>query len=199
MPAVPVAVKVTGLPPPESPVAVAVSEFGPAVVPRVHELMDAMPVAPVVAGLVPVSDPPPVATAKVTDTPGTGLLFASVTRTAGAVATAVPATALCPSPADAEILAAAPGFTTTEAVWVMATPLIVADTVLVSALVDASVPVVTPRLLVVPGWVRVLPVPLAARITVAPETGFPDASLAVTVMVDEVPPAEMGDEALTVD
>src|SRR5690348_1256649 len=83
----------------------------------------------------------------------------------------------------------------------MATPLIVTDTVFVSALVEVSVPVATPEPSVVPaGWVSVLPVAgLAARITVAPEIGFPPASLAVTVIVDEVPSAEMGDEALTVD
>src|SRR6185437_1356724 len=68
-------------------------------------------------------------------------------------------------------------------------------------LVDVSVPVATPEPLVVPaGWVSVLPVVgLAARITVAPETGFPLASLAVTVIVADVPSAAMGDEALTVD
>src|SRR5690349_10313346 len=39
VPAVPVALKVTGLPPPTKPVAVAVRLFAPAVVPRVHEPM----------------------------------------------------------------------------------------------------------------------------------------------------------------
>src|SRR5206468_405496 len=67
-----------------------------------------------------------------------------------------------------------PGFTVTEAVCVMAVPLAVADTAFVSATVELSVPVATPLELVVPlGWVRVLPLPVAARSTVAPLIGFP--------------------------
>src|SRR5262249_28053584 len=143
-PAVPVAVNVTGLPPPAKPVAVAVREFDPTVVPSVQEPMVAMPVTPVVVGFVPVREPPPVATAKLTVTPKTGLVLASAPGPAGPAAPADPAVALCPSPAEAEIFAAAPGFTTTEACCVIATPLIVADTVFVSALVDARVPVATP-------------------------------------------------------
>jgi hypothetical protein len=63
-----------------------------------------------------------------------------------------------------------PAFTTTVAVCVMATELIVAETVFDSAAVDESVPVATPLALVVPtGWVSVLPVVgVAARTTVAP-------------------------------
>src|SRR5690348_6133730 len=94
----------------------------------------------------------------------------------------------------------APGFTTTAAVWVIATPLIVADTVLVSALVDATVPVATPEPLVVPtGCVSEFPVPLEAITTVAPAMGLPFASFAVTVTVEPVPPAVMGEAADTVD
>jgi hypothetical protein len=64
----------------------------------------------------------------------------------------------------------APAFTTTVAVCVIATVLIVADTVLVPAAVADSVPVATPLAFVVPvGWVRVFPVVgVAARVTVAP-------------------------------
>jgi hypothetical protein len=52
---------------------------------------------------------------------------------------------------------------------VIATELIVAETVFVSATVEASVPVATPLALVVPtGCVRVLLDPVAARTTVAP-------------------------------
>ena len=85
-PAVPVALKVSGEP--VRPALVAVSVFAPAVVPRVQLPTVAMPEAFVVAEP-PVSDPPPAATAKVTLTPATGLPCASVTRTLGAVATAV--------------------------------------------------------------------------------------------------------------
>src|SRR5439155_460663 len=80
-PAVPVAVKVTGLP--ASPLAVAVSEFGPAVGPRIQEVTAAIPFAPVVTDVVGVTVPPPDATANVTLTPPTGLPFASRTITEG--------------------------------------------------------------------------------------------------------------------
>ena len=61
-------------------------------------------------------------------------------------------------------------FTSTVAVWVMATVLIVADTVFDPAAVEESVPVATPLALVVPtGCVRVFPaVGVAASVTVAP-------------------------------
>src|SRR5213078_1596815 len=105
-PAVPVAVNVTGLP--VSPVAVAVSEFGPAVGPSVHDVTAAIPFAPVVTGVVGVTEPPPDATANVTLTPPTGLPFASRTITEGAVATAVPAGAVWPFPALMAIWVAVP-------------------------------------------------------------------------------------------
>src|SRR5260370_37502275 len=84
----------------------------------------------------------------------------------------------------------------------MATALIVADTVLLSATVELSVPVATPLAFVVPtGWVSVLPVPVAASTTVAPGIGLPRASLAVTVIVLWLVPldAVIGVVALTVD
>jgi len=94
----------------------------------------------------------------------------------------------------------APAFTTIVAVWVIASALIVAETVFDSAAVDARVPVATPLALVVPtGWVSVLPVPVAASTTVAPGIGLPFASRAVTVMVEVPLPAVMGDVAATVD
>src|SRR2546430_12399563 len=95
----------------------------------------------------------------------------------------------------------APAFTTTVAVWVMATASIVADTVFDSAAVDDSVPVATPLAFVVPiGCVSVFPVVgVAASVTAAPWTGFPFASRAVTVMVDVPLPAVIGDVAVTVD
>src|SRR5437867_2087098 len=93
-----------------------------------------------------------------------------------------------------------PAFTTTVAVWVTPIPSIVAEIVLDSASVDASVPVVTPLALVVAaGCVSVLPVPVAASTTVAPCTGLPLASRAVTVIVEVPLPAVIGDVALTVD
>src|SRR6059036_382334 len=84
-----------------------------------------------------------------------------------------------------------PAFTTTVAVWVIATELIVAETVFVPAAVALRVPVICPFTSVVPtGWVRVLPaVGVAASVTVAPGIGFPFASRAVTVMVDVPLPA----------
>jgi hypothetical protein len=79
----------------------------------------------------------------------------------------------------------APTLTTTVAVWVIATALMVTDTVFDSATVALKVPVATPLAFVVPtGWVSVLPVPVAASTTVAPAIGLPEASRAVTVIVD---------------
>src|SRR5438876_405453 len=105
-PAVPVAVKVTGLP--VSPVAVAVSEFGPAVGPSVHDVTAAIPLLPVVTGVVGLTVPPPDAAANVTLTPPTGLPFASRTITEGATGTAVPAVADWSLPALIAIELAAP-------------------------------------------------------------------------------------------
>ena len=105
-PAVPVAVKVTGEP--LRPVFVAVRVFEPAVLPSVHvPAKVAMPSDPVVAVIVPLTEPP-VPFAKVTLTPLTGLLFASLIITLGAIATAEPATADCASPAFTAICDAAP-------------------------------------------------------------------------------------------
>src|SRR5206468_3246725 len=62
-----------------------------------------------------------------------------------------------------------PACTTTVAVCVIATVLIVAETVFDSATVELSVPVATPLAFVVAvGWVRVFPVPVAVSTTVAP-------------------------------
>jgi len=93
VPAVPVAVNVTGLP--VKPLAVAVTVFVPTAFPRVHDVTVAIPLPFVVAGFVPLTDPLPAVTANVTVTPATGLPLASVTITAGGEATAVPAGADC--------------------------------------------------------------------------------------------------------
>src|SRR5262245_2014711 len=71
VPAVPVAVKLSGLP--ANVPAVAVSELRPAVVPSVQLPTAATPAAFVV-WVAPVTEPPPDATANVTATPATGLL-----------------------------------------------------------------------------------------------------------------------------
>jgi hypothetical protein len=90
-PAIPVAVKVSG--DPVSPLLVAVSVLPPTIDPNVQLPTVATPLALVVA-LPPVMLPPPVATAKVTVTPATGLSNASRTSTLGAVATAIPTVAV---------------------------------------------------------------------------------------------------------
>ena len=82
----------------------AVRLSAPALVPRVQLPTVATPLALVTAGA-PVTAPPPLATAKVTDAPGTGRPFASVTRTLGSTDTALPATADCASPAWSTIRA----------------------------------------------------------------------------------------------
>src|SRR4051812_31310683 len=101
-PTVPVAVNVA-----DSEPAFAVRVFGPTVTPSVQLPTVAIPLAFVVA-VPPVTLPPPVATVNVTVAPGTGLPFASLMSTDGAVATAVPAIADCASPALFVIEAAAP-------------------------------------------------------------------------------------------
>ena len=90
-PAVAVAVKVRGEYVNEPDVAVSV--LLPAVAPKVQDPRVAIPKLFVV-WVAPVIEPPPVATAKVTLTPLTGLLLESFTITDGAVATADPAVAL---------------------------------------------------------------------------------------------------------
>ena len=102
---VPVAVKLTGLPP--SVPEVALRELLPAAVPRVQLPTVAIPAALVFwAGAV--TEPPPPMTAKVTATPATGLPLRSVTRTLGGVVTAVFTVALWPLPAFAAMVAAGP-------------------------------------------------------------------------------------------
>jgi hypothetical protein len=67
----------------------------------------------------------------------------------------------------------------------MAVPFAVADTVLVSATVELTVPVATPFAFVGPaGWVSVFPLPVAESTTVAPLIGLPLSSFTVTVMLE---------------
>jgi hypothetical protein len=79
--------------------------------------------------------------------------------------------------------------------------LAVAETVLVPATVELSVPDVTPIELVgVAGCVSVLPLPVAASDTVAPLTGFPNSSFAVTRRVEiSVPGAMLVGAAVTTE
>src|SRR5438105_10968582 len=86
-PAMPAAVKVTGLP--VSDPEVAVNVFAPAVALSVQLPTVAMPL-PLVVWLPPVMVPFPGATANVTVTPPTGFPVASFTITDGGDATAVP-------------------------------------------------------------------------------------------------------------
>src|SRR6266542_956783 len=99
-----------------------------------------------------------------------------------------------PAPAGSEVgeavtvdreVETGPGFTVTDAVWVMAVPFALAETVFASATVELSVPVATPLELVgLDGWVSVLPLPVPDSTTVAPLIGFPLASFTVTVIVE---------------
>src|SRR3989454_2366248 len=132
---------------------------------------------------VPVVARPPVALGIGLPTPSlavTVIVEASLAAATGDVAV----TGACPAETAA-------GLTTTAAVCVTATALIVAETVFDSATVELNVPVATPLAFVAAvGWVSVFPVPVAASTTVAPAIGFPEPSLAVTVIVDVVAPHE---------
>jgi len=64
----------------------------------------------------------------------------------------------------------------------------VAVMVFVPTAVELKVPVITPSVPVVPDGVRLLPGPLADRLTVAPLIGFPKASLTVTTIVETLSP-----------
>src|SRR6202165_293750 len=97
--------------------------------------------------------------------------------------------------------ATAPAVTVTPAVCVSATPFTVVETVFPSATVELNVPVATPLASVTAaGCVSVFPLPVAAKTTVAPLTGIPEPSFAVTVIVVVAPPATMlAGAAATVD
>src|ERR1035438_146332 len=122
------------------------------------------------------------------------LLCASLAVTVMVVA-AEPLAATLPGLAEIVELPAltAPGVKVTEAVGVMGVPLMVTDTVLLSALVEASVAVVRPLASVAAlGCTSVLPVPVAANTTLAaaiPGITLLLASFAVTVRVLVAPPS----------
>src|SRR5207248_1257532 len=137
--------------------------------------------------------------ARATVAPGIGFPFASRAVT---VMVEVPLPAAIGDVAVTVDCAAdrVPGFTITVAVCVIATSLIVADTVFAWATVELRVPVASPLALVLAlGCASVLPVPVVANTTVAPGIGLPNPSLAVTVSVEVPVPATIGDVAITVD
>src|SRR5882762_3245203 len=174
VPAAPVAVKVTGLP--VSPVAVAVSEFEPAVGPRVQDVTVAIPFVPVVTGVVGTSVPPPDATANVTATPATGLPLASCTITDGSIGTAVPAVAVWLLPALSAIVLAVPAVpVAVNVTGLPMSPLDVAVSVLVPAVGPSvhDVTVAIPLAFVVCVDPVTLPPPVAtAKVTATPATGL---------------------------
>ncbi len=185
-PGAPVAMKVTGFGVMPPGAAVAVSELGPATVPSVHEIAVAMPEALVVTAATGRTDPPPLATANVTETPETGLRLASRTSTAGAVLTAAPAVAVCPSPVLMDIWVGAPAVIVTplEVAGVKAPPVncsVLAPTVPV---MDNPANVASPAALVLivatpPNAPP--PVRIAAVTDTTPDTAFPEASRTWTV------------------
>src|SRR5207245_10326073 len=154
-PALPVAVKVTGLP--ASDADVAVNVFAPAVALSVQLPTVAMPL-PLVVWLPPVTVPFPGATANVTATPVTGFPFASLTITDGGVLTAVPAVADWLVALFAAIVAAAPAVPVAGKVTGLPIkPVEVAVSVFGPAVaLRVQLPTVSPPLVLV-GWVRPLP------------------------------------------
>src|SRR3989441_5561121 len=180
---VPVAVNGTGLP--VSPLDVAVSVFGRAVGPRVHDVTVAMPLVPVVTAVVGTTVPPPEATAKVTATPLTGLAFASCTITEGSTATAVPAVADWLFPALRAICVAVPAVpVAVNVTGLPVSPLDVAVSVFGPAVGprDHDVTVAMPLVPVVTAVVGVTvpPPDVTANVTATPLTGLPLASCTIT-------------------
>src|SRR5207248_3215799 len=174
VPAVPVAVNVTGLP--ESEPDVAVNVFEPAVALNV-QLPSAAERLAVGVWLPPVIAPLPGATAKVTATPVTGFPFASFTITDGGEFTAVPAVAVWLVGLFAAIVAAAPAVP----VAVKVTGLPVSDPDVAVNVFEPAVAlnvqlptVAMPLPLVV--WLPPVTVPLPSagvNVTATPVTGFP--------------------------
>src|SRR5439155_12585766 len=90
---------------------------------------------------------------------------------------------------------AGPGSTVTVAFWVIVTPLMTAWTIFCCATFELSVPVATPSAPVgAAGWVKGLRDPQPESTTVAPLTGFPLPSPAVTgrLATLDPPPAAIG-------
>jgi hypothetical protein len=186
-PAVPVAVKPTE---PDTPVTVAVTLFGPAVVPSVQLPAVAIPLA-LVDALADTVPPPPV-TAKFTVTPFTGFPLASVTRTLGGALTAVPATALCEVAEFALMFAAAPAAPVALKLTEPETPAALAVTPFTPAVVPRVhvVAVAIPLAFVLTeAGVTDPPPPLTLKLTATLLTPLPFASVTLTLGGDTVPPA----------
>ena len=178
----PDAVNVTGEPASDPLVAVIVLE--PADAPSVQLPTVAMPLSFVVADAL-VTEPPPEATANVTLTPETGLLYSSFTITLGDVDTAVPAVADWPLPPFTATCVAAP--TVPVAVNVTGEPArlpLVAVNVLDPTVVPsvqlptAAMPLV---FVVTDALVTEPPPDVTANVTETPETGLPFASVICTL------------------
>src|SRR5205823_183036 len=190
VPAVAVAVKITGLP--ASPLAVARAVSVRTVVPRVHELAGATPLASVVTGVAGFTVPLAPVALNVTATPETGFPFASFTITEGGELTAAPAVPGWLVGLFAAIVAAVPAVAVAVKITGLpASPLAVARAVSVRTVVPRvqEVAVATPLPSVVTGVAgfTVPFAPAALNVTATPETGFPFASSPLTEGGDLTP------------
>src|SRR5438445_8061033 len=145
----------------------------------------------VVVGGAAVTLPPPVATEKVTVTPGFALPNPSVTRTDGGTATVVPMRAIWLFPALIAMFAAAAAPTVTAAVCEIGTfpapASAAADTVLASAVVEVKVAVNVPPALVVPdAGLSVLLVPVDDSVTFELPIWLLKPYLTVIIIVESV-------------
>src|SRR5256884_6310391 len=177
-PAVAVALKLTG-----DPAPVACPVWLPATVPSVR-VVAAMPL-PLLVDVVGLTDPLPVAGVHVTETPPTGLLNRSATRTESCVGKVVPTLPVCPSPPARVICDAPAAVALMLNVTVVSLPAIVAVAVVVC--VPINIPSVRnvcacPFASVVEVAGSTDPPPdAAAHVTVTPATGLPFASLTSTM------------------
>src|SRR5713101_4063006 len=182
-PAIPVAVNATGLP--ARPAAVAVRVFVPAVVAKVHDVTAAIPLAFVGTAVVGLTVPPPDATVNVTATPATGHPNEFVTRTDGAMATALPALAVWLFPPLMAIWVAAPAvLVAAKFTGLPVSPGAVAVRVFVPHVVPSvqEVTAAMPPALVSTALVGVTvpPPTVTAKVTATPATGLPLASFTIT-------------------
>src|SRR6184192_995943 len=186
-PAVPVAVKVTGLP--VRPLDVTVSVFCPAVALSVHDVSAAIPSVPVLTGVVGVTVPLPSAGVNVTATPVTGFPFASFTITDGGGLTALPISADWLVGLFGAMVAAAPAVPV--AVNVIGLPVSDPDVAVRVLLPEVALSVQLPTVAMPLPFVVWLPpviVPFpgaTANVTATPVTGFPFASFTITDGGDE--------------
>src|SRR3989449_2707997 len=164
----------------------AVSVLEPGLVPSVQLPTVAMPSLPVVV-VGPVTPPPPVATAKVTWTPGTGMPLPSLRRTAGAKLTGYPTRPVWPSPDCATTDAGGPGVATVArnlaGFPVMPEPVTVAYRVSAPGLPSTVHPPTVATPVAVVCTVPPVTLPLfnpAAKATVTFGTGLPNRSVTCT-------------------